>query len=122
MQSQCQDMEVYTLLSTVIIDGTQCTPKIESTGRRVTVPYDQPLDLSCQLEESRDNVKYSWTIRTEFEQDLMINSGATLHRDRGMFLNGIYTCRAENQCGHDVADFAVKISGNFFAQCHPLLI
>ena len=75
------------------------------------VPYDQPLDLSCQLEEPKENVNYSWTIHTEFEHDYLINSRATLHRDRGQFLGGIYTCRAENQCGHDIADFAVKLSG-----------
>ena len=95
----------------IYVAGSDCIPKIESIRRTVTVPYDQPLDLSCQLEEPEDIVKYSWTIHTEFERDYLINSGATLHRDRGQFLGGIYTCRAENQCGQDIADFAVKISG-----------
>ena len=96
-----------------IIDGIQsdCIPKIKSIRRTVTIPYDQPLNLLCQLEVPDHTVHYSWTICTEFEYDHLENSDKTLHRDRGRFLGGIYTCRAENLCGHDIAEYAVKIAG-----------
>lgn len=90
---------------------SEYVPKIVDLRRRVTVSYDQPLDLPCQLEEPRDNVQYSWTIHTDFEHDHLVNSNNTLRRDRGQFLGGIYTCRAENEFGYDIADFAVKITG-----------
>ena len=86
-------------------------PKIVDLRRRVTISYDQALDLPCQLQEERDNVQYSWTIQTDFEHDHLVNYGADLQRGRGQFLGGIYTCRAENQFGYDIADFAVKITG-----------
>ena len=88
-------------------------PKITDLRRRVIVPYGQPLELPCQLEEPRDNVNYSWTIQTEFEHDHLVNTESILHRNRRQFLGGIYTCRAENQFGYDIADFAVNIDGKF---------
>ena len=86
-------------------------PRIVDLRRRITVSYDQPLNLPCELEEPRDNVQYSWTIHTDFEHDHLVNHGPAFHRDRGQFLGGIYTCRAENQFGYDIADFAIKITG-----------
>ena len=86
-------------------------PKIVDLRRRIIVMYDQALDLPCQLQEARDNVQYSWTIHTDFELDHLVNYGANFQRDRGRFLSGIYTCRAENQFGFDIANFAVKITG-----------
>ena len=92
---------------------SEYVPKITDLRRRVTVPYGQPLELPCQLEEPRDNVNYSWTIQTEFEHDHLVNAESILHRNRRQFLGGIYTCRAENQFGYDIADFAVYIDGKF---------
>ena len=89
----------------------ECVPKIVNERRSITVSYDQALDLPCQLEEPSECVQYSWTIHTEFEHDHLVNHGANLQRERGQFLGGIYTCRAENQFGYDIADFAVKITG-----------
>ena len=86
-------------------------PKIVDLRRSITVSYDQALDLPCQLQEPRENVQYSWTIHTDFEHDHLVNHGADLRRGQGQFLGGIYTCRAENQFGYDIADFAVKITG-----------
>ena len=90
---------------------SEYVPKIVDERRRITVSYDQALDLPCQLEEPREGVQYSWTIHTEFEHDHLVNHGANLQRGKGQFLGGIYTCRAENQFGYDIADFAVKITG-----------
>lgn len=90
---------------------SEYVPKIVDVRRRITVSYDQALDLPCQLQEPREGVQYSWTIHTEFEHDHLVNYGANLQRERGQFLGGIYTCRAENQFGYDIADFAVKITG-----------
>ena len=89
----------------------ECIPKIVDERRSITVSYDQALNLPCQLEEPSEGVQYSWTIHTEFEHDHLVNQGANLQRERGQFLGGIYTCRAENQFGYDIADFAVKITG-----------
>jgi hypothetical protein len=86
-------------------------PKIVDLRRRITVSYDQALDLPCQLEEPLDDVQYSWTVHTDFEHDHLVNHTANFQRGRGLFLGGIYTCRAENQFGYDIADFAVKITG-----------
>ena len=90
---------------------SEYVPKIVDERRSITVSYDQALNLPCQLEEPREGVQYSWTIHTEFEHDHLVNHGANLQRERGQFLGGIYTCRAENQFGYDIADFAVKITG-----------
>ena len=90
---------------------SEFVPKIVDLRRRVRVSYNQSLELPCQLEEARNNVNYSWTINTDFEHDHLVNSNNTLRRDRDQFLGGIYTCRAENEFGYDIADFAVKIIG-----------
>ena len=73
--------------------------------------YGGALDLPCLLDEPKDNVVYSWTINTEFEHDHIVDTHASLHRDSGKFLGGVYTCRAENKFGVDFADFTVKIVG-----------
>ena len=113
---KCQLIKIPTLTLTKTITVEVCPqseyiPKIVDLRRRITVLYDQALDLPCQLQEARVNVQYSWTIHTDFEHDHLVNSDATLRRERGQFLGGIYTCRAENQFGFDIADFVIKISG-----------
>ena len=100
---------------------SEFVPKIMDLRRRVKVSYNQSLELPCQLEEARNNVNYSWTINTDFEHDHLVNSNDTLRRDRGQFLGGIYTCRAENEFGYDIADFAVKIIGKEHTHTHTLL-
>ena len=99
------------VISVEVRPQSEYVPKIVDLRRRITVSYDQALDLPCQLQEERENVQYSWTIHTEFEHDHLVNYGANLRRDRGQFLGGIYTCRAENQFGYDIADFAIRITG-----------
>ena len=86
-------------------------PSINDTARRIEVVYGGALDLPCLLDEPKDNVVYSWTINTEFEHDHIVDTHASLHRDSSKFLGGVYTCRAENEFGYDLADFTVKIVG-----------
>ena len=86
-------------------------PSIDDTNRRIEVVYGEPLDLPCPLEQPKENVAYSWTINTEFEHDHIIDTHATLHRDSSKFMGGVYTCRAENEFGYDLADFTVKVVG-----------
>ena len=110
-----------TLTKTITVEvrpQSEYTPKIVDLRRRITVSYDQAMDLPCQLQEARENVQYSWTIHTDFEHDHLVNSDATLRRERGQFLGGIYTCRAENQFGYDIANFAVKITGKLVCMGH----
>ena len=113
---KCQLVKIptLTLTKTITVEvrpQSEYIPKIVDLRRRITVSYDQALDLPCQLQEVRENVQYSWTIHTDFEHDHLVNSDATLRRERGQFLGGIYTCRAKNQFGFDIADFVIKISG-----------
>ena len=120
---RCQLIKIptLTLTKTITVEvhpQSEYTPKIVDLRRRITVSYDQALDLPCQLQEARENVQYSWTIHTDFEHDHLVNSDATLRRERGQFLGGIYTCRAENQFGYDIADFAVKITGKLVCMGH----
>ena len=83
-------------------------PRINDTDRTIEVDLGQPLNLSCSLEEPRDDVVYSWTINTELEHDILTSS-SYVHREPFTFVGGIYTCKAENEFGYDIVDFSVKV-------------
>ena len=93
-----------------VIPRHKFAPKINSTMPRVEVTYGQSLNLSCDLEEKKGNVTYSWTIKTKHESNVLTNS-SLLHRAPHTFVGGIYTCKAENKFGYDIVDFSVKILG-----------
>ena len=86
-------------------------PVIAEPQIPILVEYDQPLDLVCQLVARQNNVQYSWTIDTSFEQNHLANRGPRLHKEPNNFFGGRYTCRAENQYGFDEKVFFVKILG-----------
>jgi hypothetical protein len=94
-----------------VLPQSKFAPKIIDTIRRFEVMYGKPLTLPCKLVKRQENVTYSWTIDTEFEQDILKNTRAVLYRDAGKFVSGKYTCRAENQYGYDETDFIVRING-----------
>ena len=86
-------------------------PKINDTIHIFEVEYGDPLNLPCQVVNNQENVTYMWTIDTEFEQDILRTTDATLHREVEKFVGGKYTCRAENEYGSDEIDFIVRING-----------
>lgn len=93
-----------------VIPRHKLAPKINSTMPRVEVTYGQSLNLSCDLEETKGNITYSWTIKTKHESNVLTSS-SRLHRAPHTFVGGIYTCKAENKFGYDIVDFSVKILG-----------
>lgn len=94
-----------------VLPQSEFAPKINDTIRKYEVMYEHPLTLPCKLVKSLENVTYSWTIDTEYEQDILKNTHAELHRDARKFVSGRYTCRAENKYGYDETDFIVRING-----------
>ena len=86
-------------------------PDIVEHQNPIQVVYGEPLDLICELEEAKNDVQYSWTIDTDFEQNHLVNTTQQLYKDPYEFLSGRYTCRAENQYGYDEELFFVKILG-----------
>ena len=94
-----------------VLPQSKFAPKIDDTNRRIEVAYGQPLNLPCRLKQQGESVTYSWTIDTEFEHDVLVNTTADLHIEAHKFVGGIYTCKAENEFGYDIADFSVKIIG-----------
>ena len=105
-----------TLAKTITVDvlpTSEFAPSINVSQGRIGVIYGESLNLPCVLEAPKENVTYSWTINTEFEQDNLINTRANLYRSPSEFLGGIYTCKVANEFGYDVVDFIVKIFGKF---------
>ena len=94
-----------------VLPQSKFAPKINNAIRRFEVMHGDPLTLPCKLIKSQENVRYSWTIDTEFEHDILKNTHAVLCRDAMKFVSGRYTCRAENQYGYDETDFIVRING-----------
>ena len=94
-----------------VLPQSKFAPKINNAIRRFEVMHGDPLTLPCKLVKSQENVRYSWTIDTEFEHDILKNTHAVLCRDAMKFVSGRYTCRAENQYGYDETDFIVRING-----------
>lgn len=96
-----------------VLPQSEFAPRIDDSKRNIEVVLGQPLNLSCRLKQQREDaaVTYSWTIDTEFEHDVLINTSANLQIEAYRFLGGIYTCRVENEFGYDIADFSVKILG-----------
>ena len=94
-----------------VLPQSEFAPKINDMVRKFEVVYDTNLTLPCKLVKSQENVTYSWTIDTEFEQDILKNTRAVLRRDARKFASGRYTCRAENKYGYDETDFVIRING-----------
>ena len=86
-------------------------PVIVEPENPILVEYGKPLDLTCELVDTKNDVQYSWTIDTDFKQNHLANTTQQLHKDPYKFLGGRYTCRAENQYGYDEELFFVKILG-----------
>ena len=99
------------IIKVEVVARNELAPRIDDTNTKIEVADGQPLDLSCNLNEPKDNVTYTWTINTKFEHDRQVNTRAYLHREVHEFLGGIYTCRAENEYGYDDVDFIVKVVG-----------
>lgn len=96
-----------------ILPQSEFAPRIDDSERNIEVVLGKSLNLSCRLKQQIEAtaVTYSWTIDTEFEHAVLINTSANLQIEAHRFLGGIYTCRAENEFGYDIADFSVKILG-----------
>ena len=96
-----------------VLPQSEFAPRIDDSERNTEVVLGKPLNLSCRLKQHTiaAAVTYSWTIDTKFEHAVLINTSANLQLEAHRFLGGIYTCRAENEFGYDIADFSVKILG-----------
>ena len=94
-----------------VLERSELAPRIVEPMSTIEVVYGEPLDLTCQLEVQRDDVHYTWTVDTDFEDNHFKNTTPTLHRDAYHFLGGRYTCKAENEYGYDEQVFYVRILG-----------
>ena len=86
-------------------------PRIVEPSNPIQVMYGNPLDILCQLEEQRNDMRYTWTVDTLYENNHFKNTTPAFHRVAYDFLGGRYTCRAENVYGYDEQVFHVKIIG-----------
>ena len=98
-------------ITVAVLERSELAPTIVEPMNPIEVMYRDPLDLLCQLEEPRNNVHYTWTVDTDFEDSHIANTTSALHRDAEQFLGGRYTCKAENEYGYDEQVFFVKILG-----------
>ena len=95
-----------------VLERDSLALRIIEPSNPIEVMYGDPLDLTCQLEVQRDDVHYTWTVDTDYEDNLFQNTTPSLHRSPYQFLGGFYTCRAENDYGYDQQVFYVRILGN----------
>ena len=98
-------------INVVVLERASLTPRIVEPLNPIEVMYGDPLDLTCQLQEQRDNVHYTWTVDTDYEDNHFRNTTPTLHRDVDQFLGGRYTCKAVNEYGYDEQVFYIRILG-----------
>ena len=94
-----------------VLERDSLAPRIIEPSNPLEVEYGDPLDITCQLEERRDDVHYTWTVDTDYEESHRKNATPSLHRDADEFLGGRYTCKAENIYGYDEQVFHVRILG-----------
>jgi hypothetical protein len=94
-----------------VLERDTLAPRIVEPSNPIQVMYGDPLDLTCQLEVQRDDVQYTWTVDTNYEDDHFKNTTPALHRDAYRFLGGRYTCKAVNEYGYDEQVFHVRILG-----------
>lgn len=97
-------------INVVVRPRDDLAPRISEPQNPIRVMYREPLDLTCELERG-ENVEYSWTIETDFEENHLNNTTPHLYRDAERFLGGRYTCRAENEYGYDEQLFFVRLLG-----------
>ena len=98
-------------ISVNVLERSELAPRIVEPLNPIEIMYGEPLDLMCQLEVQRDDVHYTWTVDTDYEDNNFKNTTPTLHRDAYQFLEGRYTCRAGNDYGYDEQVFFVRILG-----------
>ena len=101
-------------ITVAVLERDSLAPRIVEPSNPIGVMYGDPLDLMCQLEVQRDDVQYTWTVDTGYEDNLFQNTTPSLHRNPYQFPGGFYTCRAENDYGYDQQVFYVRILGNKF--------
>ena len=94
-----------------VLERHSLAPRIVEPLNLTQVMYGDALDLICQLEEQRDDVQFTWTVETDYEDDQFKNTTPAFHRDAYGFLGGRYTCKAENEYGYDEQVFRVRILG-----------
>ena len=94
-----------------VLERSELAPRIVEPSNPIEVMYGDPLDLTCQLEVQRDDVHYTWTVDTDYEDNHFKNTTPALHRDAYQFLGGRYTCKAVNEYGYDEQVFYVRILG-----------
>ena len=94
-----------------VLERDSLAPRIVEPSNPIEVVYGNPLDILCQLEEQRNDVHYTWTVDTDYEDNHFKNTTPSLHRDAHNFLGGRYTCKAENIYGYDEQVFHVRILG-----------
>ena len=84
-----------------VLERSELAPRIAEPMNPIEVVYGDPLDLQCQLEVQRNDVHYTWTVDTDYEDNHFKNTTPTLHRNAYEFLGGRYTCKAVNEYGYD---------------------
>jgi hypothetical protein len=94
-----------------VLKRDSLTPKIVEPSNPMRVMYRDPLDLTCQLEVQRDDVQYTWTVDTDYEDSHFKIIALGLHRDAYQYLEGNYTCGAVLKFGYDRQVFYVEIQG-----------
>ncbi|MGJ8945984.1 immunoglobulin domain-containing protein, partial [Salmonella enterica subsp. enterica serovar Kentucky] len=97
-----------------VLERSELAPRIVEPMSPIEVVYGGPLYLVCQLEVQRDNILYTWTVDTDFEDNHFKNTTPTFHRDAYQFLGGRYTCKAENEYGYDEQVSYVRILGKSY--------
>ena len=94
-----------------VLERDSLAPRIIKPSNPIEVMYGDPLNLTCQLEEQRDDVHYSWTVDTDYEDSHFENTTPVLHRDVHQFIGGRYVCKAENEYGYDEQVFYIRVLG-----------
>ena len=94
-----------------VLERNSLAPRIIEPSNPIEVIYGDLLNLTCQLQEQRDDVHYTWTVDTDNEDNYFKNTTPTLHRAAYQFLGGRYTCKAVNDYGYDEQEFYIRILG-----------
>ena len=95
-----------------VLERSELAPRIVEPSNPIKIIYGDPLDLMCRLAVQRDDVQHTWTVDTNYEDNIFQNTTPAFHRDPYQFLGGLYTCRAEDEYGYDQQVFYVRILGN----------
>ena len=93
-----------------VLERDELAPVIFEPVNPIEVLYGDPLDLLCQLKVQRDDIHYIY-MWTDVEDNLFRSTTPSFHRDAYSFVEGRYSCRAENEHGYDQQFFFVKILG-----------